>query len=203
MTWEEISRELFEKRTAKQWKIIDEEFISYTGGTAQLISNGECEIHLWEIPKDAQLFCDKLNALNEENEQLEEAREYYQENFLTMKTEEQTNSVEEVRKLRGRENKTAKRFELIWETDEMCNVFDNDLDVNSTISVEDVVDLLNKLHEENQLLKLQVETKLFSRRELEKENEQLKKRLAEREKMLDVRDKIIADVMKAVNGDVE
>ena len=54
----------------KQWKIIDEEFISYTGGTAQLISNGECKIHLWERPKDAQLFCDKLNAINEENEQL-------------------------------------------------------------------------------------------------------------------------------------
>ena len=56
--------------TAKRWEIIDEEFISYTGGTAQLISNGECEIHLWERPKDAQLFCDKLNALYDENEQL-------------------------------------------------------------------------------------------------------------------------------------
>ena len=56
--------------TAERWEIIDEEFISYTGGTAQLISNGECEIHLWETPKDAQLFCDKLNAINEENEQL-------------------------------------------------------------------------------------------------------------------------------------
>ena len=56
--------------TAERWEIIDEEFISYTGGTAQLISNGECEIHLWERPKDAQLFCDKLNAINEENEQL-------------------------------------------------------------------------------------------------------------------------------------
>lgn len=56
--------------TGKRWEIIDEEFISYTGGTAQLISNGECEIHLWETPKDAQLFCDKLNAINEENEQL-------------------------------------------------------------------------------------------------------------------------------------
>ena len=58
--------------TAKRWEIIDEEFISYTGGTAQLISNGECEIHLWERPKDAQLFCDKLNAINKENEQLQQ-----------------------------------------------------------------------------------------------------------------------------------
>lgn len=40
-----------------------------------------------------------------------------------------------------------KRYELIWETDEMCNVFDNDLDVNSTISVEDVVDKLNEQEE--------------------------------------------------------
>ena len=46
-----------------------------------------------------------------------------------------------------------KRFELIWETDEMCNVFDNDLDVNSTLSVEEVVDLLNGLAEENKQLK--------------------------------------------------
>ena len=58
--------------TKKRWEIIDEEFISYTGGTAQLISNGECEIHLWETPKDAQLFCDKLNALNDEKEQLKQ-----------------------------------------------------------------------------------------------------------------------------------
>jgi hypothetical protein len=58
------------RMTAKRWEIIDEEFISYTGGTAQLISNGECKIHLWENPKDAQLFCDKLNAINKENEQL-------------------------------------------------------------------------------------------------------------------------------------
>lgn len=56
-----------------EWQIIGEEFISYTGGTAQLISNGECEIHLWERPKDAQLFCDKLNAINEENEQLKQS----------------------------------------------------------------------------------------------------------------------------------
>ena len=35
---------------------------------------------------------------------------------------------------------------------------------------------------------------------LEKENKQLKQQLIEKERMLDVRDKIIADVMKAVNG---
>ena len=60
------------RMTAKRWEIIDEEFISYAGGSAQLNSNGECEIHLWERPKDAQLFCDKLNALNEDIEQLKQ-----------------------------------------------------------------------------------------------------------------------------------
>ena len=51
----------------------------------------------------------------------------------------------------------TERFELIWETDEMCNVFDNDLDVNSTLSVEEVVDLLNKYSKENEQLKRQVD----------------------------------------------
>ena len=58
--------------TEKEWKIIDEEFISYTGGTAQLISNGECKVHLWETPKDAQLFCDKLNEQHETIKQLKQ-----------------------------------------------------------------------------------------------------------------------------------
>lgn len=65
------------RMTQKRWEIIDEEFISYTGGTAQLISNGECKVHLWEPPKDAQLFCDKLNAINEENEQLKQQKQQY------------------------------------------------------------------------------------------------------------------------------
>ena len=63
------------KTRIDKWQIIDEEFISYTGGTAQLISNGECKVHLWETPKDAQLFCDKLNELNNENQQLRIANE--------------------------------------------------------------------------------------------------------------------------------
>ena len=77
------------------------------------------------------LYCyevvDLLNSLYEENEQLEEAREYYQENFLTIKTER------------------------------------------------------NQFKRENELLKFQLDecrnNKLFSRRELEKENEELKKQL--------------------------
>ena len=53
---------------------------------------------------------------------------------------------------------------------------------------ESVVDILNELSEENQSLKFQLNEcqnhKLFSRRELEKENEQLKQAIAETEKMV-------------------
>ena len=63
------------KTRIDKWQIIDEEFISYTGGTAQLISNGEYKVHLWETPKDAQLFCDKLNELNNENKALKKQLE--------------------------------------------------------------------------------------------------------------------------------
>lgn len=55
---------------SKQFKIIGEEFISYYGGSAQLISDGECKFHLWEVPKDAQKVCDKLNNLLFENFEL-------------------------------------------------------------------------------------------------------------------------------------
>lgn len=51
-----------------------------------------------------------------------------------------------------------KRFELIWETDEMCNVFDNDLNVNSTLSVEEVVDVLNNQDMQIFLLKCVIQT---------------------------------------------
>lgn len=99
--------------TAKRWEIIDEEFISYTGGTAQLISNGECEIHLWERPKDAQLFCDKLNAINEENEQLrtalKELREIgdYQEGRIQELNEENT-------RLQERNNRQCRQLDNLY-----------------------------------------------------------------------------------------
>lgn len=53
---------------------------------------------------------------------------------------------------------TEKRFELIWETDEMCNIFDNDLNVNSTLSVEEVVDVLNNQDMQIFLLKCVIQT---------------------------------------------
>lgn len=76
------------------------------------------------------------------------------------------------------------RFELIWETDEMCNVFDND--VVSTLSVEEVCDLLNEydrrcnrwVSENNRLKK---EIILIEKRadKVYNENEQLKQALRE------------------------
>lgn len=53
--------------TEKQFKIIDKEFISYYGGDAYLISNGDCKFHVWENKEDAQKVCDKLNNLVDEN----------------------------------------------------------------------------------------------------------------------------------------
>lgn len=73
----------------ERWKIIGEEFISYNGGCAQIISNGECKICLWERQKDAQLFCDKLNEqhetiiqLKQENKELQFAYDECSNNKL-------------------------------------------------------------------------------------------------------------------------
>ena len=84
-----------------------------------------------------------------------------------VKTEEQTNSVEEVRKLRGRENKTAKRyFKRMWE--EEYYIFDSNtisesdfeekLEYQNYKAFEDsmlgdeVVNRLNEQHEQIQEL---------------------------------------------------
>jgi hypothetical protein len=61
-----------------------------------------------------------------------------------VKTEEQTNSVEEVRKLRGRENKTAKRFTI-----NDCRVLSN----------EQILKILNQLTDENEQLKIALKDK--------------------------------------------
>lgn len=53
-----------------EWKIIDEEFISYYGGTGHLISNGKCEFWLWHNKKESQKVCDMLNTLEFENYEL-------------------------------------------------------------------------------------------------------------------------------------
>ena len=55
----------------KLWKIIDKEFISYSGGYAYLISNGDCKFHVWEKKEDAQKVCDKLNDFRTKISKLE------------------------------------------------------------------------------------------------------------------------------------
>ena len=58
--------------TTKRFTIIDEQFISYYGGTGHLISNGECKIWLWHSKEESQKVCDKLNNVLDENEQLKQ-----------------------------------------------------------------------------------------------------------------------------------
>ena len=56
--------------TEERFTIVDEQFISYYGGTGHLISNGECEIWLWHSKEESQKVCNKLNSILDENEQL-------------------------------------------------------------------------------------------------------------------------------------
>ena len=83
-----------------------------------------------------------------------------------VKTEEQTNSVEEVRKLRGRENKTAKRFIImdnlpkgthsrIWDKQKQHNQ-----GIGDELWLGEVVAMLNEgvtLAEENEQLKTTIQ----------------------------------------------
>lgn len=62
-------------------------------------------------------------------------------------TDEPTNSVDEVRKLRGRTNE---RFELV----DIGFVYDND----KLIGMKEIVDLLNQLNDENKQLKKELES---------------------------------------------
>ena len=57
--------------TEKEWKIIGEEFISYTGGNAIIISNGDFKFAIWEIKEDVQKICNKLNKLVDETKKLQ------------------------------------------------------------------------------------------------------------------------------------
>ena len=56
--------------TEKRFKIVDEQFISYYGGTGYKISNEECGFWLWHNKNESQKVCDKLNSILDENEQL-------------------------------------------------------------------------------------------------------------------------------------
>ena len=66
MTWEEISKELFEKKTGKRFQIDDD------GDITEFKSDGNW-IDCWEYAngKHWENLCGKLNQLYEENEQLQ------------------------------------------------------------------------------------------------------------------------------------
>ena len=44
-----------------RFTIIGQEYISYYGGDAQIISNGTLKFRIWERQEDAQKLCDLLN----------------------------------------------------------------------------------------------------------------------------------------------
>ena len=54
----------------KRYKIVEEQFISYYGGTGYKITNEECCFWLWHSKNESQKVCDKLNSILDENEQL-------------------------------------------------------------------------------------------------------------------------------------
>jgi len=74
---------------------------------------------------------------------------------------------------------TEKRFRLTNSENKFCDMNCGINDENKILTFTEVVEQLNEFHDENQLLKFQLgecrNNKLFSRRQLEKENEQLKK----------------------------
>ena len=71
----------------KRFTIVDEQFISYYGGTGHKISNGECGFWLWHSKEESQKVCDKLNNILDENEQLKETINNFTkgENYLKRK----------------------------------------------------------------------------------------------------------------------
>ena len=65
--------------TEKRFKIVDEQFISYYGGTGHKISNEECGFWLWHNKIESQKVCDKLNNILDENEQLKKDVDYWKQ----------------------------------------------------------------------------------------------------------------------------
>ena len=60
----------------KRFKIIDKQFISYYGGYAYLIGNGNFKFWLWHNESESQKVCDKLNSIMEWNDDLKSTLAY-------------------------------------------------------------------------------------------------------------------------------
>src|SRR5574344_1062874 len=63
----------------KRFKIVDEQFISYYGGTGYKISNEECDFWLWHNKNESQKVCDKLNSILDENRQLKQSYKEFED----------------------------------------------------------------------------------------------------------------------------
>ena len=93
-------------------------------------------------------------------------------------TDEPTDSVEEVCKLRGRENRTEKRFTIFGEWHKDCVIDEIRDNTGEYVTIGRVVDLLN----ENEQLKKDCTALIYHNQEYRKENEQLK---ADKQSLID------------------
>ena len=69
----------------KRFKIVDEQFISYYGGTGYKISNEECDFWLWHNKNESQKVCDKLNSILDENEELKQQKDKWKQQCIHFK----------------------------------------------------------------------------------------------------------------------
>ena len=69
----------------KRYKIVEEQFISYYGGTGYKISNEECGFWLWHSKNESQKVCDKLNSILDENEQLKQQKDKWKQQCIHFK----------------------------------------------------------------------------------------------------------------------
>ena len=88
-------------------------------------------------------------------------------------TDETTNSVEEVCKLRGRKNITEKRFTIFGEWHKDCVIDEIRDNTGEYVTIGRVVDLLN----ENEQLKKDATTLIYANQDYRQQNQNLQKQL--------------------------
>ena len=117
-------------------------------------------------------------------------------------TDETTNSVEEVRKLRGRENRTKKRFTYFKSKIGFGKqgIDDNLKGYTFDFTLDNVLDCMNDLSEENEQLKKDCTVLIYHNQEYRKENEQLKSTIKEVTELLSEEVDLFSD--KATEHDI-
>ena len=166
--------------TEKRFKIIDEQFISYYGGTGHKISNGECGFWLWHSKEESQKVCDKLNSILDEKEQLKIDLGIAEDNHKLDK--EIIDDLQKYIKKLEKENKKLK--ELV-------------IEVDNNLEIRDIVCGAGKFrleewgkHRYHQFYKgdeeLEDESIVIMLMELEKENKELKAKVDDKEVAVEV-----------------